>query len=74
MEPWSAELPRLYDGELATGAERIPLRIGFRRIAVDGGLLTVNGRRILLRGVNRHEFHPDRGRVVTAARCSTTCC
>src|SRR5690606_31803776 len=29
------------------------------------GLLKVNGRRILLRGVNRHEFHPDRGRALT---------
>ncbi|HEX7164757.1 MAG TPA: beta-galactosidase, partial [Trebonia sp.] len=38
VEPWSAELPRLYNGELATGAERIPLRIGFRRVAIDGGL------------------------------------
>jgi beta-galactosidase len=67
VEPWSAELPRLYDGELATDAERIPLRIGFRRVAIDAGLLTVNGRRVLLRGVNRHEFHPDRGRALTAA-------
>ena len=67
VEPWSAELPRLYDAELATGAERIPLRVGFRRVAIDGGLLRVNGRRILLRGVNRHEFHPDHGRAVTAA-------
>jgi len=30
------------------------------------GVLTVNGRRIQLRGVNRHEFHPDLGRVVPA--------
>ena len=67
VEPWSAESPRLYDGELATGAERIPLRIGFRRVAIAEGVLTVNGRRILLRGVNRHEFDPDRGRALTAA-------
>jgi beta-galactosidase len=67
VEPWSAESPRLYDGELATGAERIPLRIGFRRVAITEGVLTVNGRRILLRGVNRHEFDPDRGRALTAA-------
>jgi beta-galactosidase len=66
VEPWSAESPRLYDGVLASGGERIPLRIGFRRVAIDGGLLTVNGRRVLFRGVNRHEFDPDRGRAVTA--------
>ncbi|MET9221556.1 glycoside hydrolase family 2 TIM barrel-domain containing protein [Streptomyces sp. NPDC003300] len=64
VEPWSAEVPRLYDAELATEGERIPLRIGFRTVAVEDGVLKVNGRRILLRGVNRHEFDPDHGRVV----------
>ncbi|WP_281287640.1 glycoside hydrolase family 2 TIM barrel-domain containing protein, partial [Amycolatopsis rhizosphaerae] len=66
VHPWSAELPRLYHGTLTTGGERIPLRIGFRTVAVRDGLLTVNGRRILLRGVNRHEWNPGRGRAVTA--------
>ena len=46
------------------GGERVALRIGFRTVAVAGGVLTVNGRRVLFRGVNRHEFHPDRGRAV----------
>ncbi|SEO84755.1 glycoside hydrolase family 2 TIM barrel-domain containing protein [Actinacidiphila rubida] len=64
VEPWSAEVPRLYDAELATEGERIPLRIGFRTVAVEDGVLKVNGRRILLRGVNRHEFDPDHGRTV----------
>ncbi|WP_043183343.1 glycoside hydrolase family 2 TIM barrel-domain containing protein [Streptomyces sp. NRRL F-5123] len=64
VEPWSAEVPRLYDAELATEGERIPLRIGFRTVAVENGVLTVNGRRILFRGVNRHEFDPDRGRTL----------
>jgi beta-galactosidase len=63
VEPWSAELPRLYDAELATEGERIPLRIGFRTVGVEDGVLKVNGRRILFRGVNRHEFDPDHGRV-----------
>ncbi|MEV6006600.1 glycoside hydrolase family 2 TIM barrel-domain containing protein [Streptomyces sp. NPDC051976] len=63
VEPWSAEIPRLYDAELATEGERIPLRIGFRTVAVEDGVLKVNGRRILFRGVNRHEFDPDHGRV-----------
>jgi beta-galactosidase len=64
VEPWSAEVPRLYDAELATEGERIPLRIGFRTVNVEDGVLKVNGRRILFRGVNRHEFDPDHGRVV----------
>jgi len=65
VEPWSAELPRLYDGELVTAVERVPLRIGFRTIAIVDGVLQVNGKRILFRGVNRHEFHPDTGRTVS---------
>ena len=67
VEPWSAESPRLYDGQLASAGERVALRIGFRAVAVADGLLTVNGRRVLLRGANRHEFHPDRGRAVDEA-------
>ncbi|WP_276320690.1 glycoside hydrolase family 2 TIM barrel-domain containing protein, partial [Phytoactinopolyspora endophytica] len=65
VEPWTAESPRLYDAELVTPAERIRLRIGFRRVVIEDGVLKVNGHRVLFRGVNRHEFHPDRGRALT---------
>lgn len=47
--------------------ERVPLRIGFRTVAVENGVMTVNGRRVLFRGVNRHEFHPERGRSLDLA-------
>ncbi|HST80605.1 MAG TPA: glycoside hydrolase family 2 TIM barrel-domain containing protein [Kineosporiaceae bacterium] len=66
VEPWSAEIPRLYDALLSTGTEEVQVRLGFRTVRVADGLLTVNGKRILLRGVNRHEFHPDLGRVIPA--------
>jgi beta-galactosidase len=65
VEPWSAEVPRLYDAEVTSEGERVRLRIGFRTVAVEDGLLRVNGRRVLLRGVNRHEFDPDHGRAVS---------
>ena len=65
VEPWSAEVPRLYDGEIVTAGERVALRIGFRTVAIVDGVLTVNGRRVLFRGVNRHEFDPDHGRTVS---------
>jgi beta-galactosidase len=64
VEPWSAERPRLYDGVLATPGERVPLRIGFRTVALDDGLIKVNGRAVLFKGVNRHEWHPERGRAL----------
>ncbi|MBW5424087.1 DUF4981 domain-containing protein [Streptomyces sp. BG9H] len=67
VEPWTAETPRLYDGVLATAGERIPLRIGFRTVAVEDGLIKVNGRPLLFRGVNRHEFHPRTGRALDLA-------
>src|SRR5439155_12628375 len=65
VQPWSAESPRLYDLHVVTGTERVDLRVGFRTVRIADGLLTVNGRQVLLRGVNRHEHHPDRGRAVT---------
>ncbi|MER7476031.1 glycoside hydrolase family 2 TIM barrel-domain containing protein [Streptomyces sp. NPDC126510] len=65
IEPWSDERPRLYTGELVSEAgERIPLRIGFRTVAVVDGVLTANGKPISLRGVNRHEWHPLAGRTL----------
>ncbi|MFJ5029173.1 glycoside hydrolase family 2 TIM barrel-domain containing protein [Streptomyces sp. NPDC088560] len=67
VEPWSAEVPRLYTGELATEGERVPLRIGFRTVELSDGLIKVNGRRVLFKGVNRHEWHPDHGRALDLA-------
>ncbi|MGI5438432.1 glycoside hydrolase family 2 TIM barrel-domain containing protein [Streptomyces shenzhenensis] len=64
VEPWTAETPTLYDGVLATEGERVPLRIGFRTVALADGLIKVNGRPVLFKGVNRHEWHPRRGRAL----------
>lgn len=64
VEPWTAESPRLYDGELVLAGERVPLRIGFRTVALEDGLLKVNGKAILFKGVNRHEWHPVKGRTL----------
>jgi beta-galactosidase len=66
VRPWSAEDPFRYDALLATDSELVRVCLGFRTVAItEAGVLTVNGRRVLLRGVNRHEFDPDRGRAVT---------
>ncbi len=62
--PWTAETPQLYDAELRTSGECVPLRLGFRTVCVEDGLLKVNGRRVLFRGVNRHEFDPRHGRAL----------
>lgn len=68
---WSAEIPNLYnllislndkDGNLI---EIIPQRVGFRKIEIKKGLLLVNGKPILIKGVNRHEVDPDKAYVVS---------
>ncbi|MFJ3771698.1 glycoside hydrolase family 2 TIM barrel-domain containing protein [Streptomyces sp. NPDC090075] len=64
VQAWTAETPKLYDGVLATEGERVPLRIGFRTVELADGLIKVNGKAVLFKGVNRHEWHPERGRAL----------
>lgn len=68
---WSAEKPNLYDLEIAvydeqgTLMEVIPEKVGIRRFEMKGGLMLINGKRIVFKGVNRHEFSCESGRVVS---------
>lgn len=68
VEPWSAEVPRLYDLEVASPTETVSMKVGFRRIEVVGDRLLANGRPLTFRGVNRHETNPDLGRVLDEAQ------
>ncbi|NIK57707.1 glycoside hydrolase family 2 TIM barrel-domain containing protein [Kribbella shirazensis] len=68
VEPWSAEVPRLYDAVVELPGERVSLRIGFRTVDIVDGVLRVNGRRIVFHGVNRHEHDPVFGRAVPVER------
>ena len=68
VEAWSADAPRLYEVEVANAAETLLVRTGFRRVEVVGDAWLVNGRRLRLRGVNRHDFDPVEGRVFDAAK------
>ena len=67
---WSAETPNLYQLILQLKdknnslLEATSLKIGFRTTEIKGGQLLVNGKPILLKGVNRHEHHPQFGHVV----------
>ncbi|MFJ5955259.1 glycoside hydrolase family 2 TIM barrel-domain containing protein [Paenarthrobacter sp. NPDC092416] len=63
VEPWSAEVPRLYAATVESKGETISLNIGFRTVDIKGDQFLVNGRRVVFHGMNRHETHPDRGRV-----------
>jgi beta-galactosidase len=63
VEPWSAEVPRLYEAAVSSPGETLTLRLGFRRVEIDGDILSVNGTQVIFHGVNRHETHPVQGRV-----------
>lgn len=63
VTPWSADQPRLYQASLHSQGESIDVRLGFRSIRIEGTRWLVNGRPLRLRGVNRHQFHPLKGRV-----------
>lgn len=71
--PWNAEEPYLYTllltlrGENGEEIETIRQRVGLRRIEIVDGELRLNNRRLMLRGVNRHEFSPKDGRVIDEA-------
>ncbi|MDR1704125.1 MAG: DUF4981 domain-containing protein, partial [Clostridiales bacterium] len=74
---WSAEDPVLYEllielfnseGQLI---ETVNQPVGFRRFELKGSLMCLNGQRIEFRGVNRHEFHPLRGRTLTTEDIET---
>ncbi len=58
---WSDEDPYLYTVLLHAGTEVIRMPVGFRRIDVEEGVVLINGRKIKLRGVNRHDSHPMLG-------------
>ena len=54
----------VYDAE-GTLQEIIPERVGFRRFEMKDGIMTLNGKRIVFKGVNRHEFSSITGRHVS---------
>ncbi len=67
---WNAESPCLYrmlvvcrdtDGQII---EATSLVVGIRQVRIENGLLKVNGTPVMLKGMNRHDWHPDRGRAV----------
>jgi beta-galactosidase len=68
---WTAETPDLYEllvtlrDDNGGIIEVLPYRVGFREVEIRGSRLLVNGREILIRGVNRHENEPFTGHRVT---------
>ncbi len=72
-QKWSAEVPNLYrvvislldDQGYAIDCEAYD--VGFRQVEISSGQLRINGKPILVRGVNRHEHHPEHGHCLSVA-------
>ncbi len=69
-QKWSAESPYLYkllltlqnsSGEVQ---EVIPVNVGFRKVEIRNGRFMINGRAVLIKGVNRHEHSEDTAKYV----------
>lgn len=70
---WTAETPYLYTlrALVQNGNQTVqvvPVKVGFRKIEVKDAQLLVNGKPILIKGVDRHELDPDGGYVVSRER------
>ncbi len=72
---WTAEIPYLYRLEVATidaknnkEIEIIPQRVGFRKVEIKDKQVLINGKAVLIKGVNRHEMDPDGGYNVSRER------
>lgn len=68
---WTPETPVLYKAVMTliapdgTEMDFESGRIGFKRVEIENGILLLNGKRLLVRGVNRHEHEAHGGRTVT---------
>ena len=71
---WSAEKPNLYQLHLtlmdSTGRTEqvVPVQVGFRKVEWGSDGLKINGRSVILYGVNRHDHDPETGKVVSRER------
>ena len=70
-KPWSAEIPNLYTftviltDEDGNEIEVSRTKVGFRRFELKNGIMCLNGKRIIFKGINRHEFDAKTGRAIT---------
>ena len=73
VHAWSNEDPYLYElllevqNEKGETVEVVPYQIGFRKIELKDGKMLLNGKRLIINGVNRHEWNAKSGRCITEA-------
>ncbi|MES2724233.1 MAG: glycoside hydrolase family 2 TIM barrel-domain containing protein [Pseudomonadota bacterium] len=68
---WSSETPNLYTLVISlhrgdgAAVEATSVRVGFRRVELGDRELLINGKPVMIAGMNRHEHHPTRGKAIT---------
>ncbi len=65
VKPWLADTPNLYNLTISAQGEVIYESVGFRTITIENRVFKINGEKTKLKGVNRHDFHPETGATVT---------
>ncbi len=70
IQRWSCDFPKLYELRTETSTDDLYDRIGFRTLEIRDKKFLLNGKETLIRGVNRHEDHPDFGMAFPAALMS----
>lgn len=61
---WNAEQPYLYQLYVHAGDEVLLFQVGFRKIEIKDGVFLINGMPVKLKGVNRHDSHPELGQTI----------
>ena len=67
VKSWNAETPHLYTLLMTVNGESTAVKVGFRNIKIENAQFLVNGKAVLLKGVNLHDHHETNGHVVTEA-------
>lgn len=81
VKAWDNHAPNLYQLEVrlknAEGqtVEIVPYPVGFRKICIQDGIMKLNGKRLIINGVNRHEWNAKTGRMISEADeiCDINC-
>lgn len=70
VDSWDYGTPNLYTVEITVWdsdknlVEIIPYKTGFRKIEIKDGIILLNGKRLVVKGVNRHEWSAEKGRAI----------
>ncbi|MEZ3485267.1 MAG: DUF4981 domain-containing protein [Lachnospiraceae bacterium] len=65
VQKWTAETPELYELHVSAGEQEVCVRTGFRKVEIIDDNFCVNGKALLINGVNHHDYNPREGRTVT---------